>query len=142
MNKTYMLDTNVISELYKHDCNPQLMALYLDRAERCAICSTVWQELTFGVKRLPEGKKKKRLSDFLKELHENMDIIPYDKFAAYICSDLLTRAEELGIKRPNNDTQIAATALANGMVLVTHNISDYQPFTDFSLLHVEDWFSA
>ena len=40
------------------------------------------------------------------------------------------------------DTQIAATAIANGMVLVTRNVSDFKTAKEKSFLNVENWFSA
>ena len=38
----------------------------------------------------------------------------------YLCGE----AERTGRKRPSIDAQIAATALANGMTLVTRNVDD------------------
>ncbi len=42
---------------------------------------------------------------------------------------------------PYCDTQIAATAIANGMVLVTRNVSDFKTAKEKSFLNVENWFS-
>jgi len=36
---------------------------------------------------------------------------------------------------------ITATAIANGMVLVTHNTEDFAPMVENSFLKLEDWFS-
>lgn len=40
-----------------------------------------------------------------------------------------------GNPRPFADTQIAATAIANGMILITHNVKDYEEIPN---LRVED----
>lgn len=40
---------------------------------------------------------------------------------------------------PYSDSQIAATAIANNMILVTHNTEDFLPLVQNSILHVEDW---
>ena len=42
----------------------------------------------------------------------------------------------------NYDSQIAATAISNGMVLVTHNTADFEPMKEKSFLRMEDWFLA
>ena len=73
---------------------------------------------------------------------EAFEVIPYDKFSAQICGEIQAIAEKDGRTLPNYDSQIAATAISNGMVLVTHNLSDFEPISEKSFLRVEDWFTA
>ena len=63
-------------------------------------------------------------------------------FAADICGKLLGTSAASGKPLPYCDTQIAATAIANGMVLVTHNTTDFAEAAERSFLRMEDWFSA
>ncbi len=142
MKKTYLLDTNIVSEFVKERPNEQVMAFYIARKNLCAISSVTWQELTRGVSRMPESKRKNTLESFINDLDLNMEVIAFDKFSAQICGEIQAAAEKDGKTVPYYDSQIAATAVSNGMVLVTHNISDFEQFKERAFLHVEDWFTA
>ena len=142
MKKVYLLDTNIVSEFSKKQPDIQVYAFYEIRKDMCAISAVTWQELVRGVERMPEGKRRNTIQSFVENLGEKMDIIPYDKFSAQICGEMQAMAEEDGKTLPNYDSQIAATAISNGMVLVTHNVSDFQLIKEKAFLRVEDWFSA
>lgn len=142
MRKTYLLDTNIVSEFSKQYPNMQVVKFYDARKELCAISSITWQELTRGVQRLPEGKRKRYLEKCLQNYEECFEVIPFDKFAAGICGEIQAAAEHDGKTLPNYDSQIAATAISNGMILVTHNTADFQMMKEKNFLRLEDWFSA
>ena len=116
--------------------------MYQARKNLCAISAITWQELTRGVSRLPEGKRKATLQSFIENFEANTEVISYDKFASQICGEMQANAEKEGHTLPFYDSQIAATAISNGMVLVTHNIADFEPMREKSFLRVEDWFTA
>ena len=142
MKKIYLLDTNIVSEFSKERPNQNVIALYEARKNFCAISAVTWQELIYGLERMPEGKRKESIVSFTENLKNNIAIIPYDDFAAGICGQLLGKCSIEGKSLPYSDTQIAATAIANGMVLVTHNTTDFAEAAERSFLRVEDWFSA
>ena len=142
MNKVYLLDTNIVSEFSKEKPNPKVLALYEARKSLCAISSITWQELVYGVTRMPEGHRKNSISVFIENLKNNITIIPYDEFSASICGQAMGQFSKNGRPLPISDTQIAATAMSNGMVLVTHNTADFQEFAEKSFLRMEDWFVA
>ena len=142
MKKTYLLDTNIVSEFSKANPNPQVLEFYQARKNLCAISAITWQELTRGVSQLPEGKRKAILQSFIENFEANTEVISYDKFASQICGEMQANAEKEGHTLPFYDSQIAATAISNGMVLVTHNIADFEPLREKSFLRVEDWFTA
>lgn len=142
MKKIYLLDTNIVSEFSKERPNEQVVGLYNLRRDQCAISSVTWQELVFGVSRMPDGKRKNTVMGFIENLRNNIEIIPYDEFAASICGEVQSNAEQAGKKIPYNDSQIAATAISNGMVLVTHNTEDFSYMTEKTFLKMEDWFAA
>lgn len=142
MKKIYLLDTNIVSEFSKDCPNQNVIDLYEARKNFCAISAVTWQELIYGVEKMPEGKRKNSIVNFTENLKNNIEIIPYDDFAAGICGQLLGKCPKEGKSLPYYDTQIAATAIANGMVLVTHNTTDFAEATERSFLRMEDWFSA
>lgn len=141
MNKAYLLDTNIVSEFTRERPNKNVIALYEARKNICAISATSFQELVYGAEKMPEGKRKNSIKNFIENLKNNIEIIPYDGFAAEICGRLSGQCSAEGKTLPYADTQIAATAIANGMVLVTHNTQDFSQATERSFLRVEDWFS-
>ena len=142
MNKIYLLDTNIVSEFSKKRPNENVLALYEARKDLCAISAVTWQELVFGVSRMPEGKRKTYIEKCLDEYKEDFEIIPYDKFSADICGQLSGTCAKTGKNLPCFDTQIAATAIANGMILVTRNTADFVEVAERSFLRLENWFTA
>ncbi len=139
MKPVYLLDTNVISELSKPIPNKLVITRLVDNEGLCAICSTVWQETIRGYELLPKGKRKKYIEDYIRDIKSTYEIIPYDSFASQICGELQAACEKKGKPIPRYDSQIAATAIANGMVLITHNTEDYQSLVENSSLKIEDW---
>ena len=139
MNLIYLLDTNVVSEFLKPAPNAALMTKAADNRPFCAISATVWQELVYGHEHLPSGKRKERIGSFLANVKASYDILPYDRFASQICGELQARCSAAGPPAPFFDSQIAATAIANGMILVTHNTADYAALREHSMLAIEDW---
>lgn len=139
MKRVYLLDTNVISEFTKKNPNFGVLQELHKNEDFCAICSTVWQEMIFGYEKMPEGKKKQEIARYINKIKEAYDIIPYDSFAAEICGELRAKCINQGKPAPFFDSQIAATAIANGMVLITHNTEDYKVLQENSMLKVEDW---
>ena len=139
MKPVYLLDTNVISEFAKAKPNMKLIKKIINYGDLCAISSTVWQESIYGYKRMPEGRKKKLVGDTMQSIKDSYEIIPYDSFASEICGELQAKCEEMGKTCPRYDSQIAATAIANGMILITHNTEDFSTLQEVSMLKVEDW---
>lgn len=140
MKKAYLLDTNIVSEFSKARPNENVLQLYGMRKNLCAISSITWQELVHGVSKMADGRRKEIISNFIQNLKNNMEIIPYDEFSAKICGEIFSMGEKDGTVHPYSDTQIAATAIANGMVLVTRNTADFQSIAQNSFLQMENWF--
>ena len=139
MKKLYLLDTNVISEMTKKIPNSSIIKKMDENDGLCAICSTVWQESVYGLNLLPDGKRKEMISDMIDAIKESYEIIPYDSFASQICGEIRAKCQKKGNQVPRFDSQIAATAIANNMILVTHNTKDFEVIAENSMLQIEDW---
>ena len=141
MRPIYLLDTNIISEIRKPLPNALLMQKLAKHQKLSAISSIAYDEMLFGVKRMPEGKKKDALVEFYTEfVQSNFEILPFDVHCSWIHSDLLERLEKIGKPAPLIDSMIAATAIANNMILVTRNTGDFEGIKEVSTLMLENWF--
>lgn len=86
---------------------------------------------------MPEGKRKKELYNFLYDLIlKRFPILDYDQSAASLHAKIRAELKMAGTPKPYANTQIASIALANGLILVTHNVKDFE---GIPLLAVEDW---
>ncbi|WP_296090659.1 PIN domain-containing protein [uncultured Treponema sp.] len=126
VNKFYLLDTNIVSDGSKampSELVKEKLDLYSDF---CAISSITWYELQKGIKRLPVGRKRDYLFAYVEEqVLPFFEIIGYDKKCADLQSEMFAALTKNGTPLPYQDSQIAATALANGLVLVTRNVKDF-----------------
>lgn len=140
--KIYLLDTNIISEPTKVSPDQNLIQKLADNLDYSCICSIIWAEVLSGVKLLPEGKRKTGLFDyFVNNVQKFYDILPFDTSCASIYSDLIQRLKEKGKASYLSpfDIMIAATAIANNLILVTKNVSNFGPIKEISNLMIENW---
>lgn len=139
--KMYLLDTNIISEPTKAKVNPVVTEKIHENIEYSCISSIVWAETLSGIKSLSDGNRKKMLFDYAtNQIQKMYEILPFDDFAASIYSDLISRLQTKGKMPQKLDLMIASTAIANNLILVTRNTSDFQPIKEVSNLMLENWF--
>ena len=137
----YLLDTNIISELMKQQPDKHVIAKIKEYERFCALSSTSWNELLYGINIMPAGKKKDFYFDTLVDkIQAEFDIIQYDNHAAWIQADIRSRLKENGTPVEFDDTQIASIAVSNGMILVTRNKKHFEPIQKISPLMLENWF--
>ena len=90
-----------------------------------------------GVYLLPESKRRLKLMDYNESVLNKLTIFSYNKEAAYWQSKEEARLKTIGKPSSFVDTQIAAIAQVNNLILVTRNIND---FKNFSTIKLENWF--
>lgn len=140
-NKTYLLDTNIISEIIKPEPDFNVIKKLAEHTSDCAICSSTWHELLYGACRLEEGYRKNQLVDFVKnDVGESFDVISYTKKSAGIHAEIRAALEKSGVSAPFSDTEIAAVAIANNMILVTRNTKHFENIQKAFELKIENWF--
>ncbi|MBQ0050804.1 MAG: PIN domain-containing protein [Treponema sp.] len=141
MNPIYLLDTNIYSEPAKPSPDSELVERLAKNVKLSAISVVSWSESLYGVKKLPDGIKKARLEDYLlNNIQANFEILPFDANTAWVYTDLRTRLEEAGTPVPDADLKIAATAISNGMILITRNLKDFENIKKHSTLAILNWF--
>lgn len=135
----YLLDTNIISEPLKLSPNENLLAKLKENGDFCCISSISWLESLYGMNIMPEGKNKERLRSYLlNKIQAFLPIIQYDEHCAFLQAEIQAKLQKKGIIIPDYDMLIAATAMANNLILITHNTKDFQNIPG---LMFEDWLS-
>lgn len=125
----YLLDTNVISETRKPRPSPAVMQWLQANDELLYLSVISLGEIRMGIDRLAEGAKRRALEGWLSGLQERFEpaIISFDRKAALAWGSLEAKLAKEGRSVPTVDAQLAATALANNMVLVTRDASHFAP---------------
>jgi len=141
MQAIYLLDTNIISELTKPTPNQNVVKKIFETQKSSVLSTITWGEAFFGLKRLPEGKRKENLTDFyVNTIQNTYNFIDFDIHASSVYSDIKTRLERAGKMPQELDLQIASVAIANNLILVTRNIQDFKTIVENSALMLENWF--
>lgn len=143
MKPFYLLDTNMISEIFKPFPNKNAYEKLQENASLCALSATTWNELLYGVQIMDAGKKKDYIfSKLIDDIQASFNIIQYDNHAAWIQADIRSRLKEKGKPLDFQDTQIASIAISNCMILVTRNIKHFESIQEVSSLMLENWFES
>ena len=96
-------------------------------------CSVVKAELLYGAYRSSRRADNLRL---LALLFQQFESLPFDDAAAEDCGRIRADRAAQGTPIGPNDLMIAAIALANNLILVTHNTRE---FARVAGLILEDW---
>jgi len=132
----YLLDTNVISELQKSNCNQNVKSFISAlHWEEIYISSITVGELCYGVEKLPNGKKKHDLSIWL-----------YTELPGWFSDRIVSLDTEVLIEwgklraavertLPVVDSLIASCAIVNHMFLVTRNTKDFDDIEGINLIN-------
>lgn len=135
-----LIDTNVISELWKAEPNPDLLAwIDAQTVETLYLSAITVAELRFGLATMPEGKRRTIYQERLeKEVLPTFAgrVLPFDLDASQAYADLMARARAAGKAIGKADGYIAATATACGFMVATRDIG---PFEAAGLKIVNPW---
>jgi tRNA(fMet)-specific endonuclease VapC len=134
-----LLDTNVLSEPLRELPDPAVMAQLESEEHVLHTASVVIHELSYGIHRLPSGRKQQRLNSYLQGLlTSGLSVLPYDGKAALWHGEQRAKLEARGLRPPFADGQIAAIGATQALVVVTRNTADFEAFEGLDVLN---WFS-
>ena len=99
-----------------------------------SICTVTLAEIYYGIEKSPV-KKKERLNK-IERISSQLEVHPFDELAARKYSIIRAKLEKDGLVISERDLQIASIGMANKLIVVTHNIKE---FNRVEKLEVEDW---
>ena len=99
-----------------------------------SISTITLAEIYYGIEKSPVRKKERR--NKIERICSQLEIHPFDDLAARKYSIIRTQLEKDGEVISERDLQIASIAMANKLIVVTHNVKEFKRIGN---LDVEDW---
>lgn len=129
----YLLDTNTCIRYLTGRSVKVRAHLQATPRQEIVVCSIVKAELFYGA--MKSATPQQTLAKQLRFLN-NFISLPFDDAAAEVYGRERARLAKLGTPIGPNDLFIAAIAIANKLILVTHNTRE---FSRVAGLPIEDW---
>ncbi|MDZ5078757.1 type II toxin-antitoxin system VapC family toxin [Nesterenkonia sp. HG001] len=124
-----VLDTNVISEIFRPAPEVHVVDWLASLTGDVAITSVTLAELLAGVRRLPDGRRRDELTERIHAAVEpywgSRAVLPFDDVAADRYADVLVARENAGAPISTADAQIAAICLTHDATCATRNAKDF-----------------
>lgn len=140
MTARFLLDSNALREPLRPAPHAGFMRRFEQHRTSLALAAPVWHEALFGLHRMPPSRKREHVDDYLNNVvYPSVDILPYDVDAARWHAIERARLEKAGRPIPFADGMIAAVAARFGLVVVTHNTRDFEPFSGVAVV---DWMAS
>ena len=133
-----VLDTSILSELTRSSIHPSLSGwLAKQRAESIATTTVTVMEITYGLQRLPNGKRRddlgKRFDEFI-EIGYGLTVLELDATSGRLAGALRARRDALGYPSQQADMMIAGICKNHEATLATRNIKDFS-YIDLDLVN-------
>jgi len=129
----YLLDTNIISYWMRGDKR------VIDRIKKhspsdLALSTVTLAEILYGIEKSSMKKKERRLK--IEQISSLLSLYSFNEAAAGEYAVIRAQLEKDGMVISERDTQIASIAMANKLIVITHNVKE---FVRIGKLKVEDW---
>lgn len=129
----YLLDTNTCIQYLTRRNSPIVHRIAATPRQDIVLCDVVKAELYYGAYR---GTRLESNLALYTEFFSEFVSLPFDGNAAAVYGRIRAELEALGTPIGPYDLQIAAIAVANNLILVTHNTRE---FSRVPGLRFEDW---
>lgn len=126
----WLLDTNIISELRKPNCNANVKQWSDAQLPQSFYLSTVTlAEIRFGIERVRDDVRREELRDWLENTLRPWftdRILPVDEEVILLWRRLVEKGRKQGYTYSQPDLFIAAIAIFNDLCVVSRNIKDFE----------------
>ena len=130
---TFLLDTNTCIKYLNGTSEKVRSKLETRQPQDIVLCSVVKAELLYGAYK--SGKPGQNL-DKVQRFFKPFISLPFDDIASQTYGQIRADLEKSGTPIGPNDLLIAAIAMANNVILVTHNTKEFRRVKGINL---EDW---
>ena len=133
MPESYLIDTNIWSALIRRSDVALVKRFGSLRFDQVFLSPIVLGELQLGYHKGDRTPKRRQV---IEHISANAQALTLTRDVSAVYAQLRAELEQAGTPIGPNDMLIAAIAVANNLVLVTHNMGEFSRISD---LTVEDW---
>ncbi len=123
---TYLVDANILSEPTKRRPDAKVVAWLSANERDLVVDPVILGEIAIGILVLPRGRKRGQLERWFEAVVDRIDCLAWDAVISRRWAQLVANLRKKGHALPVLDSMIAATALAHGFTVATHNVRDFQ----------------
>lgn len=125
-----VLDTNVLSEAMKRTPDARVMR-WLDRQPHESVWTTSVTvfEILLGLETMPEGKRRRGLTDAFARVTDGVlegRVLDFDAPSARVAATIAARLRASGRPGEIRDVEIAGTVARRGATLATRNVRHFE----------------
>lgn len=135
-----VLDTNVVSEIIKLNCDPGVARWAKFLETPTLLTAITVAEMRLGIAQMPEGRRKRDVSASVEKVIAGYcamgRVLPFDEKCTTFFAQITLAQQKAGRQIEVEDAQIAAICLAHGYALATRNEKD---FTETGLEIINPW---
>lgn len=123
-----LVDTNVWSETTKLDQSESVRQWLLDNSAQLILSSLVVAEIQYGIELARTPAQRIYFETWLAKLEARFsgNILNFDAAAGHAYAAIAARPEAKALQPQIFDMQIAAQAVAGGMLIATRNVKDFE----------------
>ena len=124
-----VLDTNVVSELMRPlPCTAVVHWVHTHSERDLYTTSITLAEISYGIERLPEGRRKELLRTTAEDLFTAFQehVLPFDAKAAVRYATIVSDRDHAGLPIDGFAAQIASICRIHQATLATRNLKDFQ----------------